>query len=113
MHNAILAEAPDAERISSISAVMPACNNEDAAIERSVPDLAGILGRLTTDYEIVVIDDGSRDHTAGVATGARLDAIGRAFKEWSHRCRNLDRELVQDGAARRIPLSNVAMRVPS
>ena len=112
MYNAIPAEVPNPERTSSISAVMPAYN-EDAIVERSVLDLAGVVGRLTTDYEIIVSNDGSRDYMADVATEARLDVIGRAFRELFHLWRNLDRELVQDGAARRVPLSSVMMRMPS
>jgi glycosyltransferase involved in cell wall biosynthesis len=60
----------DPERTPSISAIVPAYN-EEAVIERAVLDLAGILGRLTTEYEIVVVDDGSRDRTASVLAGMR------------------------------------------
>src|SRR5690348_14081509 len=65
MPNAIIDEVLDPERTPSISAILPAYN-EDAAIERSVLDVTGILGRLTTDYEIIVVDDGSRDRTTAV-----------------------------------------------
>jgi glycosyltransferase involved in cell wall biosynthesis len=47
----------------SISAVMPAYN-EEANIAAMIDDLAAVIARLTDDYEIVVVDDGSRDGTA-------------------------------------------------
>jgi glycosyltransferase involved in cell wall biosynthesis len=49
----------------SISAVLPAYN-EEAIIERTVRHVAGVLGSLTTDFEVIVTNDGSRDNTAGV-----------------------------------------------
>ncbi|MGE3269956.1 MAG: glycosyltransferase family 2 protein [Chloroflexota bacterium] len=45
-----------------ISAVLPAYN-EEAVIQQSVTDLAAVLATLTADYEIIVVDDGSRDAT--------------------------------------------------
>jgi glycosyltransferase involved in cell wall biosynthesis len=50
-----------------ISAVLPAFN-EEAIIERTVKHVAGVLGRLTSDYEVIVTNDGSRDRTAAVLT---------------------------------------------
>jgi glycosyltransferase involved in cell wall biosynthesis len=44
---------------------MPAYN-EAAIIERSVLDLATVLEPLVSDYEIIVVDDGSRDDTRQV-----------------------------------------------
>jgi glycosyltransferase involved in cell wall biosynthesis len=122
MHDLIPAEVPEPECIPSISAVMPAYN-QDAFIERSVLDLAGALGRLTTDYGIIVVDDGSRDRTADLLAGIRTrfpelplrivtHVIVPAFKELLPLWRNLDHELAQDGARRRIPLSCVTVRVP-
>jgi glycosyltransferase involved in cell wall biosynthesis len=49
----------------SISAVLPAYN-EEAIIERTVRHVAGVLGGLATDFEVIVCNDGSRDNTAGV-----------------------------------------------
>ncbi|MFN8634484.1 MAG: glycosyltransferase family 2 protein [Chloroflexota bacterium] len=49
----------------SISAVLPAYN-EEAIVEQSVLDVAVVLSSLTDDYEIVVVDDGSRDQTCQV-----------------------------------------------
>jgi glycosyltransferase involved in cell wall biosynthesis len=49
----------------SISAVLPAYN-EEAIIERTVRHVAGVLGSLTSDFEVIVANDGSRDHTGEV-----------------------------------------------
>jgi glycosyltransferase involved in cell wall biosynthesis len=48
-----------------ISAVLPAYN-EEAIIERTVRHVAGVLAGLTERYEVVVVNDGSRDATASV-----------------------------------------------
>jgi glycosyltransferase involved in cell wall biosynthesis len=45
--------------------VLPAYN-EEAIIEQTVLDLATVLDALVDDYEIVVVDDGSRDATCEV-----------------------------------------------
>src|SRR5438105_3781398 len=50
---------------SSISAVLPAYN-EQAIIERTVRHVAEVLRGLATDFEVIVTNDGSRDHTAVV-----------------------------------------------
>jgi len=49
----------------SISACLPAYN-EAAIIERTVRHVAEVLGRLTTDFEVIVTNDGSRDRTAEI-----------------------------------------------
>jgi glycosyltransferase involved in cell wall biosynthesis len=49
----------------SISAVLPAYN-EEAIIERTVRHVAGVLSGLTSDFEVIVSNDGSRDSTARV-----------------------------------------------
>ncbi len=52
-------------RLSSLSAVFPAYN--DAATIPGVILAAALASRqVTCDYEIIVVDDGSRDHTAQV-----------------------------------------------
>jgi glycosyltransferase involved in cell wall biosynthesis len=51
-----------------ISAVLPAYN-EEAIIERTVRHVAGVLAGLTERYEVVVVNDGSRDATARVLAG--------------------------------------------
>ena len=50
---------------SSISAVLPAYN-EQAIIERTVRHVAEVLRGLATDFEVIVTNDGSRDHTGVV-----------------------------------------------
>src|SRR6476646_5987438 len=54
-----------AQTTPSISAVLPAYN-EAAIIERTVRDVAEVLGQLTTDFEVIVTNDGSRDRTAEI-----------------------------------------------
>jgi glycosyltransferase involved in cell wall biosynthesis len=49
----------------SISAVLPAYN-EEAIIERTVRHVAGVLGSLARDFEVIVTNDGSRDNTRQV-----------------------------------------------
>lgn len=46
-----------------VSIVMPA-HNEEAVIERSIPEISAVLkGMNVNRYEIIVVDDGSRDTT--------------------------------------------------
>ncbi len=47
----------------SISATMPAYN-EEGNIAEMIKDVATTLGRVTDDFEIIVVNDGSRDRTA-------------------------------------------------
>ena len=49
----------------SISVVLPAYNEEDN-IPKTVPAAVSVLEKLGIDYEVVVVDDGSRDRTADV-----------------------------------------------
>ena len=49
----------------SISAVLPAYN-EEALIEQTVLQVEEVLRDLTDDFEIIVINDGSRDRTGAV-----------------------------------------------
>src|SRR5574341_130549 len=55
--------------VPRLSLVLPAFN-EEGNIERAVRDAAAAAAALTSEYEVVVVDDGSRDHTA-----ARLAAL--------------------------------------
>ncbi len=48
-----------------ISATLPAYN-EEANVPRTVGALVSVLEALGADYEIIVVDDGSRDRTAEV-----------------------------------------------
>lgn len=56
-----------------IVCVLPAFN-EAANLERMVPDLSSYLRRFSSTYELVVVDDGSRDGTASTVI-----ALGRNF----------------------------------
>ncbi|MBI4212908.1 MAG: glycosyltransferase family 2 protein [Chloroflexi bacterium] len=48
--------------MTSISAVLPAYN-EEAVIANTAASLADALERLTDDYEVIVVNDGSQDRT--------------------------------------------------
>ncbi|MEB3327743.1 MAG: glycosyltransferase family 2 protein [Candidatus Sericytochromatia bacterium] len=56
-------------KLSSISVVMPAYNEEDI-IEQVARQAARYLEGITGDYEVVIVNDGSRDRT-----GEILDAL--------------------------------------
>lgn len=58
-------------RLSSISVFFPAYNDE-ASIAGMVTLTLALLPQLTADYEVLVVNDGSRDGTAAV-----LDALAR------------------------------------
>jgi glycosyltransferase involved in cell wall biosynthesis len=49
--------------VPSISAVLPAYN-EEAIIAATVRSMVAVLRELTEDYEVIVVNDGSRDATA-------------------------------------------------
>lgn len=51
--------------MQSISAVLPAYN-EEANIARTARAVAEVMERLGIQYEVIVVDDGSRDRTADV-----------------------------------------------
>jgi glycosyltransferase involved in cell wall biosynthesis len=52
--------------VPSISAILPAYN-EEANIARTATDVARVLEDLGLEYEVIIVDDGSRDNTATVA----------------------------------------------
>lgn len=56
------------DRFPSISAFFPAYN-EEANVAAMVERLTAVLSQLADDYEIIVVNDGSRDRTAEVADG--------------------------------------------
>ncbi|MBI2939080.1 MAG: glycosyltransferase family 2 protein [Chloroflexi bacterium] len=52
--------------ILRISAVLPAYN-EEGNLPRTIPAVVQTLSQITSDFEVLVVDDGSRDRTAEVA----------------------------------------------
>lgn len=59
----------------SLSVVIPAYNEEDT-IERVANDALAVLKKLTIDFEIVFVDDGSTDNTAKI-----IDHLARKNKK--------------------------------
>ena len=49
-----------------LSVVLPAYN-EEAVIEQTVTRCLGVLAALAPDFEVIVVDDGSRDRTGAIA----------------------------------------------
>ena len=76
MAHALHSEVPPVGRVAAsgsastpaLSIVLPAYN-EEGNIERVVRDAVAAAGALVRDYEIVVVDDGSRDRTAEILAG--------------------------------------------
>lgn len=50
----------------SISVFFP-CHNEEAAVESLTQKTLAVLQKLTKDFEIIIVDDGSTDNTAQIA----------------------------------------------
>lgn len=61
-----------ATRSESLSVVIPAYN-EEACIAECIASLETILREVTTDFEVIVVNDGSRDRTAAI-----LEELGRS-----------------------------------
>jgi glycosyltransferase involved in cell wall biosynthesis len=53
--------------VYSISVVLPAYN-EEPNIGSMVSEVVGVMSGLSDDYEVLVVNDGSRDRTAAVVT---------------------------------------------
>src|SRR5512143_1652730 len=53
------------ERLPGMSIVIP-CYNEAENLNRLLPRLQGVLQALVTDWEVILVDDGSRDNTQEV-----------------------------------------------
>ncbi|MDI3317084.1 MAG: glycosyltransferase family 2 protein [Bacillota bacterium] len=61
-------ETPDASRQPELSVVLPAYN-EEANIGDTLEQVTGFLEGRGLEYELLVVDDGSRDRTGAVVTG--------------------------------------------
>jgi glycosyltransferase involved in cell wall biosynthesis len=71
----------ESARLSGVSVFLP-CHNEEGNIERVAAGLEAELPRLAERYEIVVVDDGSRDRTGEIAD--RLAAANPHLKVVHH-----------------------------
>ncbi len=58
-------------KVPSFSLVMPAYN-ESAGIAHAIQEADEALSKITSDYEIIIVDDGSLDDTANIAERASL-----------------------------------------
>ena len=50
----------------SISAFFP-CHNEEANVENTTQSALAALRRISDDFEVIIVNDGSRDHTGEIA----------------------------------------------
>ncbi len=71
----------DSDRLPGVSVFLP-CHNEEGNIERVAAGLEAELPRLAERYEIVVVNDGSRDRTGEIAD--RLAAANPHLKVVHH-----------------------------
>lgn len=53
-------------RLPGLSVFLP-CHNEEGNVERVVKGFAAMIPNVADDYEIIVVDDGSRDRTGEIA----------------------------------------------
>jgi glycosyltransferase involved in cell wall biosynthesis len=70
------------ERLAGLSVFLP-CHNEERNLVRVVDNFRGELDRFADAYEIIVVDDGSRDRTGAIAdqlaaSDQRLRAVHHA-----------------------------------
>ena len=56
------------QALTSVSLIIPAYNDEET-VGRLIDDADTVLSELATDYEIVVVNDGSKDRTLDVLQG--------------------------------------------
>ena len=66
-------EGPDGRRQRQLSLVVPAFNEEEV-IRQAVIEADTALAALCSDYEVLIVDDGSKDHTA---VTVEAEAAGR------------------------------------
>ncbi|HVA69449.1 MAG TPA: glycosyltransferase family 2 protein [Candidatus Binataceae bacterium] len=55
-----------ATRLPGISVFLPS-HNEEGNVERVVTDMCAALPKIAEDYEVIVVDDGSKDRTGEIA----------------------------------------------
>lgn len=72
----------DNEPVKSLSVFFP-CYNEQDNIERVVKAAVDVLTTLKTDYEIIIVDDGSKDRTGQIAD--KLASENKNVKVVHHR----------------------------
>lgn len=65
----------------SISVFFP-CYNEEENVARTVEKARGVLDQLGADYELIIVNDGSSDHTAEIAD--KIAAENRGVKVVHH-----------------------------
>jgi len=72
--------------LSELSAFVPA-HDEAANLTGAVDDLLAALASVATRYEVVIVDDGSRDGTGAIADGlaARHRGLVRVVRHADHR----------------------------
>jgi glycosyltransferase involved in cell wall biosynthesis len=71
-----------ADRITSLSVFLP-CYNEQDNIERVVKSALDVLTALKIDFEIIIVNDGSKDKTGEIAD--RIAAENKHIKVVHHR----------------------------
>lgn len=71
-----------AERLPALTVFLPAYN-EEGSIETAVAEAVGVLPRFADVFEVVIVDDGSRDRTGEIAD--RLAAADPRVRAIHHR----------------------------
>jgi glycosyltransferase involved in cell wall biosynthesis len=61
-----IASSESEKRRYSISAFFP-CYNEQAAVEPLTRKMVAVLQKLSDNFEVIIVDDGSKDHTPVIA----------------------------------------------
>jgi len=71
--------------MNQVSVIVPSFNEQEALPE-TLREAVDVLSKLNIEFELIVVDDGSRDKTAGIAeTWARQDSRIKVF----HHSKNL------------------------